>query len=332
MQASPWRRRRVLDAALAAPWLALWPLVARAQAEAWPTRPVTMVIPFPPGSISDVIGRAVSERLGRALGQTLVIDNKPGANGGVGASYLLRSTRPDGYSFMMASNGIVSLNKLLTPNLSYDPTELAPLALAAEVPAVLVSRRNLPASDLKAVIELSKAEAKGLSVASGTATAHVATETLKDLTGANLVVVPYKGEPPGLTDVAGGQVDLMILNLPVAVAQIRAGNVKAIALVGARKVAAMPDIPLARDTVPGFVMPNGWTGFFAANTVPAPIRERLARELQLVLSDPEIKQRVEATPGTVLTHENPATLAARISSENDTWSRLIKAMKTPIQQ
>lgn len=304
---------------------------ARAQADAWPSRPVTMVIPFPPGSISDIIGRAVSERLGRALGQALVIDNKPGANGGVGAAYLLKSTRPDGYSFMMASNGIVSLNKLLMPGLNHDPAELAPLALAAEVPAVLIARRNLPVQDLKGVIELSKADAKGLSVASGTATAHVGIETLKDLSGANLTVVPYKGEPQGLTDVAAGQNDLMIINLPVAMPQIRTGTVKAIALVGGRKVATMPDIPLARDTVPGYVMPNGWTGFFAAQAVPAPIRERLARELQAVLADADIRQRVEATPGTVLTHETPAVLAARIQSENEIWARLIKAMKTPIQ-
>jgi tripartite-type tricarboxylate transporter receptor subunit TctC len=127
-------------------------------------------------------------------------------------------------------------------------------------------------------------------------------------------------------------VDVMVLNLPVAYAQLRAGTVKAIALVGARKVASMPEIPLARDTVPGYVMPNGWTGFFAPAGVPAAIRERLSKEVIAALNAPDIKQRVEATPGTVLTAETPAELAARITSENETWSRLIKALKVTIQQ
>jgi tripartite-type tricarboxylate transporter receptor subunit TctC len=201
--------------------------------ETYPSRPVTMVVPFPPGSISDVIGRAVAERASKGLGQPIVVENRPGANGGVGAAYVTRA-KPDGYTFMMASNGIITLNKLLTPNLTYDPADLAPLALAAEVPAVLVARKDLPASDLRSLIELAKKQPKGLTYASGTATAQVAGETLKDMSGASFLVVPYKGEPPGLTDVVAGQVDVMVLNLPIAYAQLRAGTVKAIALVGAR--------------------------------------------------------------------------------------------------
>jgi tripartite-type tricarboxylate transporter receptor subunit TctC len=299
--------------------------------DAYPSRAVTMVIPFPPGSISDVIGRSVAERLTKNLGQPVVVDNRPGANGGVGAAYVTRA-KPDGYTFMMASNGIIILNRLLTKELTYEPADLAPLSLASEVPAVLVARKDLPANDLRGLIELAKKQPRGISYASGTATAQVAGETLKDMTGASFVIVPYKGEPPGLNDVVAGQVDVMVLNLPIAAAQIRGGGVKPIALVGARKVAAMPEIPLASDSVPGYVMPNGWTGFFAPAAVPAPIRERLSKEVIAALTSPEVKQRVEATPGSVLSAETPAELGARIASENATWTRLIKALKVTIQQ
>ncbi|MGE0798646.1 MAG: Bug family tripartite tricarboxylate transporter substrate binding protein [Lautropia sp.] len=302
---------------------------AFAQGEAYPARPVTMVIPFPPGSISDVIGRAVAERLSKGLGQSVIADNRPGANGGVAASYVVR-TKPDGYTFMMASNGIITLNKLLIPNIPYDPADLAPLALGAEVPAVLVVRKTLPVNDLRGLIDLAKRDT-GITCASGSATAQVACETLKNVTGSNIVTVPYKGEPLGLTDVVAGQVDAMVLNLPVAVPQIRSANVKALALVGARKVDTMPEIPLARDTLPDYVMPNGWTGFFAAAAVPAPIRERLSKELIAALTAPEIKERVEATPGTVLSAETPTELAGRIASENEIWARLIKEAKVQIQ-
>jgi tripartite-type tricarboxylate transporter receptor subunit TctC len=298
---------------------------------AFPSKPITLVIPFPPGSISDTLGRAVADRVSKSLGQAVVIDNKPGANGAIGATFALRA-QADGHTVLMASNGIVILNKLLTQNLTYDPAQLSPLALAAEVPAVLIAKKALPATDLRSLIELAKRTAGGLSYATGQATTQVAGEALKDAAGINLTHVPYRGEPQGLTDVVGGQVDLMLVNLPVAAAQINSGGVKAIALIGGRKVASMPQLDLASSQLPAYVMPNGWTGFFASSAVPTVIRERLSKEFLDALSAPEIRQRVEATPGTMLTSENPVQFAARIQSESAIWERLIKSMKTPIQQ
>jgi tripartite-type tricarboxylate transporter receptor subunit TctC len=301
-----------------------------AAAQEFPTRPVTIVVPFPAGSISDIVTRVAGERMSKSLGQPVVAENRPGLNGGIGAAQVAKA-KPDGYTLLLGTNGIVSLNPLLFKSLPYDPKDLAPLALAAEVPAVLVAKAALPAANLREVIALAKQQPGKLSYASGQATAQVAGEAFKEAAGVNILNVAYKGEPPGLTDVVGGRVDLMVLNLPIAFPQIKAGTVKAIALVGAAKVPAMPELSLAGDALPGFAMPNGWTGFFAPAATPAAIRARLGKELVAALESPEVRQRIEATAGTIVSIENAEQLGARIQRETAIWSRLIKTAKVDLQ-
>ena len=296
----------------------------------FPSRPVTIVVPFPAGSISDVVSRLAAERMAGSLGQPVVVENRPGLNGAVGASQVTRG-KPDGYTILLGTNGILFINPLLFRSLPYDPRDLAPLALAAEVPAVLVARAGLEAKTLREAIALAKANPGTLTIASGQATAQVATEALRDAAGIQLNGIPYKGEPPGLTDVVGGRVDLMVLNLPIAYPQVRAGTIRALALVGAARVPVMPDIPLAGETLPGFAMPNGWTGFFAPAATPATVRARLSKELLAALQAPEFRQRIEASVGTLVTIENAEQLEARMQRESAAWARLIKAAKVELQ-
>lgn len=315
-------RYLMLAIAAAAP---LW-----AAAQEFPSRAVTIVVPFPAGSISDVVTRIASERMAKSLGQAVVVENKPGLNGAVGAGQVTRAAA-DGYTLLLGTNGIMFINPLLFKSLPYDPKDLAPLALAAEVPAVLIARSGLEAKTLREMIALAKQKPGALSIASGQATAQVATEALRESAGIQLNGIPYKGEPPGLTDVVGGRVDLMVLNLPIAYPQMKAGTVRALALVGAAKVPSMPEIPLAGETLPGFALPNGWTGFFAPAATPAPIRARLSKEIIAALEAPESRQRIEASVGTLVSLENQEQLAARIQREAAAWAKLIKAAKVDLQ-
>ena len=301
-----------------------------AHAQDFPSRPVSIVVPFPAGSISDVVTRLAAERMQKPLGQPVVVENRPGLNGSVGAAQVSKA-KPDGYTLLLGTNGIMFINPLLFKSLPYEPKDLAPLALAAEVPAVLIARAGLEAKTLREAIALAKQKPGALTIASGQATAQVATEALRESAGIQLTGVPYKGEPPGLTDVVGGRVDLMVLNLPIAYPQMKAGTVRALALVGAAKVPALPEIPLAGETLPGFALPNGWTGFFAPAGTPADVRLRLERALLGALQAPEFRQRIEASVGTLVSIENAATLEARIRRESEAWAKLIKAAKVDLQ-
>jgi tripartite-type tricarboxylate transporter receptor subunit TctC len=301
-----------------------------AAAQDFPSRGITIVAPFPAGSISDVVARLVAERMAKPLGQAVVVENRPGLNGAVGAGQVTRA-KPDGYTLLLGTNGILMINGLLFKSLPYEPKDLAPLALAAEVPAVLIARANFEAKSLRDAIALAKQKPGALSIASGQATAQMAAETLREVAGIQLNAIPYKGEPPGLTDVVGGRVDLMVLNLPIAYPQIKAGTVLPLALVGGVRVPAAPEIPLASETLPGFAMPNGWTGFFVPAATPAAVRARLEQEVLAALRAPEFRQRIEASVGTLVTIENAEQLAARIQRESAIWGRVIKAAKVDLQ-
>jgi tripartite-type tricarboxylate transporter receptor subunit TctC len=311
-------------------FLLLFVLTFSAHAQDFPSRPVTIVTPFPAGSISDVVSRLTAERMQKSIGQPVVVENKPGLNGSVGAAQVTKA-KPDGYTVLLGTNGIMFINPLLFKSLPYDPKDLMPLALAAEVPAVLVARSGLEAKNLREAIALAKQKPGGLTIASGQATAQVATEALRESAAIQMTGVPYKGEPPGLTDVVGGRVDLMVLNLPIAYPQIKAGTVRALALVGAAKVPALPEIPLAGETLPGFALPNGWTGFFAPAGTPADVRAKLEKEILAALGAPEFRSRIEASIGTLVSIESAATLEARIRRESEAWAKLIKAAKVDLQ-
>jgi len=303
--------------------------VLPASAQDYPARSVTIVVPFPAGSISDTLARVIADKLRPALGQTVVVENKPGVGGIVGAAYVAKA-KADGYTIMLGSNSTNAINPFLFKSLSYDPVkDFAPIAFAGEIPGVLIARPDLPVKNLADIIKLGKS--KGLTYAYGNTTHLVSGETFKNAAAIDLTTVPYKGEPPGLTDIIGGQVDMMSLNLPVAYQMIKAGKVKAIALTGPRKLSDMPDVPLASETLPAFSMPNGWLAFFAPARTPNAVIERLNKELVAIMNMPDVKAKIEGTGGYVLYSGTPDELQKRVDQDAKRWGDLIKAAKVPPQ-
>jgi len=303
--------------------------VLPASAQDYPARSVTIVVPFPAGSISDTLARVIADKLRPALGQTVVVENKPGVGGIVGAAYVAKA-KADGYTIMLGSNSTNAINPFLFTSLSYDPAkDFAPIAFAGEIPGVLIARPDLPVKNLADIIKLGKS--KGLTYAYGNTTHLVSGETFKNAAAIDLTTVPYKGEPPGLTDIIGGQVDMMSLNLPVAYQMIKAGKVKAIALTGPRKLSDMPDVPLASETLPAYSMPNGWLAFFAPARTPNAVIERLNKELVAIMNMPDVKAKIEGTGGYVLYSGTPDELQKRVDQDAKRWGDLIKAAKVPPQ-
>lgn len=303
--------------------------VLPASAQDYPARSVTIVVPFPAGSISDTLARVIADKLRPALGQTVVVENKPGVGGIVGAAYVAKA-KADGYTIMLGSNSTNAINPFLFKSLPYDPAkDFAPIAFAGEIPGVLIARPDLPVKNLADIIKLGKS--KGLTYAYGNTTHLVSGETFKNAAAIDLTTVPYKGEPPGLTDIIGGQVDMMSLNLPVAYQMIKAGKVKAIAFTGPRKVSALPDVPLASETLPAFSMPNGWLAFFAPARTPNAVIERLNKELVAIMNMPDVKAKIEGTGGYVLYSGTPDELQKRVDQDAKRWGELIKAAKVPPQ-
>jgi len=304
-------------------------LPASAQAQDYPVRSVTIIVPFPAGFISDTLTRVIAEKLRPALGQAVVVENKPSVGGIVGAAYVAKA-EADGYTIMLGWNSTNAINPFLYKSLSCDPAkDFAPIAFADEIPGVLIARPDLPVKNLADIIKLGKS--KGLTYAYGNTTNLVAGETFKNAANIDLTTVPYKGEPFGLTDIIDGHVDMMSLNLPVAYQMIKAGKVKAIALTGPRKVSALPDVPLASETLPAFSMPNGWLAFFAPARTPNAVIERLNKELVAIMNMPDVKAKIEGTGGYVLYSGTPDELQKRVDQDAKRWGELIKAAKVPPQ-
>jgi len=295
----------------------------------FPTRTVTIVVPFPAGSISDTVARVIAEELRPALGQAVVVENKPGVGGIVGAASVAKA-KADGYTIMLGSNSTNAINPFLYKSLPYDPVnDFAAIAFAGEIPGVLIARPDLAARNIADLIQLGKS--KGLTYAFGNTTHLVSGETFKSAAGIDVIMVPYKGEPLGLNAILGSQVDIMSLNLPVAYQMIKAGKVQAIAFTGPRKISILPDVPLSSETLPAFSMPNGWLAFFAPARTPNAVIERLNRELVAIMNKPEVKARIEGSGGYLLYTGTSEELKKRVEDDTKRWGGLIKAAKVPLQ-
>ncbi|MGJ7519408.1 Bug family tripartite tricarboxylate transporter substrate binding protein [Variovorax sp. LT1P1] len=279
------RRKLVLaTAGLAA--LGIAPL-AVAQA-AWPTRPLRLVVPFPPGGLIDNMARLIAPRLGQALGQAVVVDNKPGAGGNIGAAEVARAA-PDGYTLLMASPPL-TISPAVYTSLPYQPTQIAPVALLGRVPNVLLVN---PSSGIASVADLTaraKAQPGKLNYASnGNGTSlHLSAELYKSSTGAFLTHIPYRGAASAVTALLAGEVDMMFDNLPSAIGQIQAGRLKALAVTTPQRSAALPGVPTMIEAgVPGFEV-SAWFGLAAPAGLPAPVLAQLERLVAGIASDPEV--------------------------------------------
>lgn len=303
--------------------LALAPL-AQAQAD-WPTRPVRVVVPFPAGGTTDIVGREISERLAKAFGQPFIVDNKAGASGNIGVENVVRSA-PDGYTLVVGAPQTLTINPQLFKNLPFDPQrDLAPIAVIASVPNVLLVTNSLPVKTPQELIAYARANPGKLNYGSSSigGTPHLSAELFKSMTGTQIVHVPYKGSSPALQDLMGGQIEMMFDNLPAGLPLIRAGKVRALAVTTTARTPAAPDLPTLNESgVPGFDS-QGWFALLAPAGTPPAILERINREVNTILATPEFRERLERV-GAVPVGGTIADFRNRLRDESERWGKVIK--------
>jgi tripartite-type tricarboxylate transporter receptor subunit TctC len=314
---------------LAAAAAALLPLPSFAQT-AWPTKPVKIVVPFAPAGTTDILARALAPELSRAFGQPFVIENKPGAGGNLGADQVAKST--DGHTLLMGTVGTHAINPALYAKMPYDHVkDFVPVTLVAGVPNVLVMNpakaEALGIHGVPDLIRVAKASPGKLNMASsGNGTSiHLAGELFKSMTGTYMVHFPYRGSGPALLDLLGGNMDLMFDNLPSAMAHIKAGKLKALAVTSAERSAALPDLPTVAEAGPlkGFEA-SSWFGLLAPAGTPADVVNRVQQETAKALATPAMKERLLAQ-GAIPSGMSPADFAALIAAETKKWAAVVKA-------
>lgn len=304
--------------------LLLAPLVCPAQG-AYPTRPIHLVVPFPPGGVADLIARPIAEKISKELGQPVIVDNRGGATGTIGAAFVANS-QPDGYTLLFGTTNEIAMSPTLYKSLPYNPVKsFAPIMPVAEFPNVLVVGSATPAKSFAELTSLAQARKKSLSFASSGvgSTNHLTAEIFKSLAKINILHVPYKGGGPALIGLIGGQVDAMYATLPSAITLIRGGKLQALAVTGERRSPALPDVPTAKEAgMPGLVVTT-WNGVLAPAGTPAAVVDRLHRALVQAVADPDIKKRLAAV-GAETMSMTPQAFAALIQSDFDRWSGVIK--------
>lgn len=305
---------------------ALLVCASHAQAQAWPAKPVHLVVPYPPGGSADILARAIGQKLSEGLGQTVVIDNRPGAGTAIGAEATARSA-PDGYTIMLGTVSSHAINPALNHRLKYDPIkDFAPISLVAAIPFVLVVHPSLPVNSVQELIALAKSKPGALnfsSAGSGTSN-HLAGELFKSMTKTFMVHIPYKGSAPALGDLIAGQVQLMFDLVLTSRPHIKSGAVRALAVTGRERSAALPDVPtVAESGVPGFEV-EAWFGLFAPAGTPPEVVDRLNAETVKAMRNKDLLDRLASQGADAMTN-TPAQFSAYIGQELEKWRRVVKA-------
>jgi tripartite-type tricarboxylate transporter receptor subunit TctC len=303
-----------------------------AGAQEYPTKPIRLVITYPPGGNTDLVGRALALKLGEFMGQQVVVDNRGGA-GGVLGSMITAQSAPDGYTIMLGTSAGMVINPLLSRKLTYDPVrDFAPVSMVVIVPQLLVINPQLPVKNVRELIAFAKAKPGYLNAgSSGVGTPnHFGTELLKWLAGVDIVHVPYKGGAPALTDLLGGQIQMAFSSVPAVLPHIKAGRLVALGVGSAKRSPALPNIPtIAEAGVPGYEYTT-WYGIFAPAKTPRTLIARLNTEIVKAMETPDIKDRFTALggdpdPGT------PEELRAYMANESAKWAKIIKAANIRIE-
>ena len=293
-------------------------------AQAYPSKPVRLILPFPPGGPTDLLGRAVAQKLADQIGQPVVADNRPGAGGNLGLEVTAKSP-PDGYSIVLSSP-LIALGPLLYSKLNYDPfKELAPISLVAVIQNVLLVHPSVPARTLKDLVQIARGSPGKLNYGSGGVgtTTHLAPELLKSLAKINLVHVPYKGSGQALIGLIGGDVDLLIMAVPASAPQVHSGKVRALAVLSTQRAAALPDVPTTKEAgIDNLEVPI-WYGILAAAATPRDIIARLNNELTKALTSADLKERLSGAGIEPMT-STPEQFGNFIRSENVRFAKVIK--------
>jgi len=303
---------------------ALGVLTLSAAAADFPTRPVRIIIGFPPGGATDLVARLLTPKLSESFKQQVIVDNRPGANGAL-ASELTAKAAPDGYTMHLGTLAALVITPAIT-KVSYDPfKDFSPIGRTVSLQNIFIAHPTLPVKNIPELIALAKARPGKLNFASsGTgSTGHLSGELLKTMAQIDMTHIPYKGGGPAMTDLLGGQVELFVAIISTAVPQVQAGKARALAVTGDKRSPALPDVPTVAETIKGYESTN-WYCMLGPPHMPAPLIERWHREMTAALNSPEIKQAlfdrgIDAAPTT------PAQLTAYLRSETAKWTKVVKA-------
>ncbi|HVL08850.1 MAG TPA: tripartite tricarboxylate transporter substrate binding protein [Burkholderiaceae bacterium] len=318
-------RRQLVSALIgaAAFGVAATPAIA---ADKYPSKPVTIIVPFSAGGTTDILARIVGVKLGETLGETVIIDNRPGAGGNIGAAMVAKA-KPDGYTLLMGTVGTHAINQTLYPKLNFDPIkDFAPLTRVANLPNLLVVHPSVPAKNVQELIAYAKANPGKLNFGSSGngSSIHLSGELFKNMTGIDMQHVPYKGSAPAVTDLLGGQISMMFDNMPSAIQHVKSGKLRPLAVTTAKRSPALPNVPtIAESGVKGYEA-TSWFGLLAPAGTPPAIINRLNADLVKILAMPDVKKQM-AEQGAEAYSETPAAFAGFIKTETAKWAKVVKA-------
>ncbi len=297
----------------------------------FPAQPVRLVVPFPPGGTSDIVARVLSQRLSVAVGQRFVVENRPGAGAAIGIT-AVTGAGPDGQTLLLGAAGPLTMSPHMG-KVPYDvERDLAPIALITAVPNIAVVHPSVPARTLTEMVKLARTRPGNVSFGSagqGT-TAHLSGELFRTIAGAQMIHVPYKGTSAAVADLVGGQIDMLIDNLPGVLPQVRAGKLRALALTSASRSKAAPDVPSAPEAGMKDLIVSGWFGFLAPAKTPQPVVDWLAQELLAAARAPDVQAQLSDLGGEP-DLRGPAAFRAYLRAESERWARIIAAAKIQIQ-
>jgi tripartite-type tricarboxylate transporter receptor subunit TctC len=295
-----------------------------AAAQTYPTRPIRMVVPFPAGGPTDIVGRTMAQKMSELLGQQVIVDNRGGAGGIIGTEQVAKAA-PDGYTMLMGTIGGIAVAMSLQPNRGYDTLrDFAPITQSVTVTNILVLHPSVPAKNVKELLAIAKSKKGGLNYASsgaGTVT-HLAGELFKLMGKVDITHVPFKGGAPALTALLSGEVDMSYENSLVVLPHVKSGKVKALAVTGQKRSRLMPELPTIAETLPGYNA-SGWYGLFVPAATPKPVVTRLASESIKVLKMHDVIERL-SSQGAEPVGSTPEEFGAYVRSEIDKWANLVK--------
>lgn len=296
-----------------------------ATAQTYPSRPLKFIVPFPAGGISDTLARSLANHMSKTMGQPVVVENKAGAGGNLGLGAAVQAP-PDGYTVVLGATSTVSVGPYLFKNLSFDARkDLAPVAMVGTIPNVLVINKNVPASNLKELVAWLKANPGKVNFASPGSgnSSHLAGEMFKQRVGVDIKHIPYKGDVPAITDLIGGQTQMMFATVGTALAHIQAGNLKPLAIAGPSRSTALPQVPtIGEEGIANFDT-DAWFGVFAHAATPAPRIERLNLAINAALNDPEINSKLSGL-GLRPVNMTVPVFTTYVKRESEKWGELVK--------
>ena len=316
--------RLMIAGLLATASLCGFPLALHAQTQAYPNKPIRIIVPYPAGGSADLLPRIFAEKLGAKWGQPVLVENRPGAGGNIGAEFVYKA-EPDGYTLLATAPGPLVVNQNLYRKLAFDPAQFVPVSVMAAIPNVLLVNPRVPAKSVDELIAYARANPGKLNYGSqgnGT-TSHLTAELFKSTAGVSITHVPYKGSAPAMAALLGGEIDLMFDNLGVTLPHVNSGRLRVLAVGSEKRVASLPDVPAMSEILPGFTS-VAWFGIVAPPKTPALIAEKLSAAVAEAIRQPDVAQRLAALSAEPVGN-TPAQMAAFMRKDAERWREVIRS-------